>query len=227
MAGFIRRVIDKTTSAFERLVSGIHSFICSLNEWIERINRHGTYITAIEESTPVYVPEVVDIKLAEELKHGFDELACGELVAHMQKMTPQERATFIEQTFLPLVASKMAVSYDEFEWFEQEEVRTCGYYNHSEQKIALNKAFIASDDNRVITILLNTVIHECKHARQWAAVEGADLGYSQQLLDEWKQNFEDYISPKESDEGYIKQPVEFDAAGFANSIIDERVIFEK
>ena len=75
-------------------------------------------------------------------------------------------------------------------------------------------------------MLLNTIIHECKHARQWAAVDGVDFGYSRELIEKWKRNFEDYISCRESDEGYAKQPVEFDASMFANTIYDENRIFQ-
>ena len=118
----------------------------------------------------------------------------------------------------------MSVTYDKLEWIEDD--RLCGFYNHSNKVIALNMVYISQDSEKLLTVLLNTILHECKHARQWAAVEGADFGYSQQQINEWKRNFDNYISPKESDEGYFKQPVEGDARGFANSIIDENMIFE-
>ena len=179
----------------------------------------------VEESTSTYEPELVDVKLSEDLKYSLDKMVPSGLVAYMQKMTLEERTFFIEKKLLPLIASKMSIQYNSLEWFDNES-NLCGYYDNSKKVIALNMAFLANDNEKLLTILLNTIIHECKHARQWAAVEGADFGYSQRQIAEWKRNFDDYISPRESDEGYFKQPVESDARGFANRIIDESVIFE-
>lgn len=224
MVRLIKRIATKAKEVYERVISIARAIVNSLNSWIMRIKRHKTYVGEIEESTNTYDPEIVDIKLAEELKKSLDDLYPGGIVTHMQKMTSEERVLFIERNILPLIAAKMSITYDHFEWFEDD--RLCGFYNHSKKMIALNMSYVSNDSEKLLTILLNTIIHECKHARQWAAVEGADLGYSQQQINEWKRNFDDYISPIESDEGYFKQPVELDARGFANSIIDENVIFE-
>ena len=224
MASFINRIVNKTKELFERLISKARVIIDSISSWVKRIKKHKEYIRDVEESNAIYVPEFVDTKLSEELRNSLDKLAPGGLVAYMQKMTADERMLFIEKNLLPLIASKMNVTYDKLEWFEDD--RLCGFYNHNNKVIALNMAYLAKDSEKLLTILVNTIIHECKHARQWAAVEGADFGYSQRQIAEWKRNFDDYISPRESDEGYFKQPVEFDARGFADSVIDENVIFE-
>ena len=224
MAGFIRRIVNKTKEVFERLIAKARSIIESIDAWIKRVNRHREYIEDVEVSTPTYEPEMVDVRLAEDLKRELEKMVPEGLVAHMQKMTPEERSSFIENILLPFIASKMSINIDRLEWIENDG-RLCGYYNHTDNVIALNMAFLASDSEKLLTVLMNTIFHECKHARQWAAVEGADLGYSQHQINEWKRNFDDYISPRESDEGYYKQPVEEDARGFANSIIDENIIF--
>ena len=224
MAGLKLRVVSWTIGLFEPLISKARAILDSINSWVKRVRKHVGYIIDVEESTPTYEPEMVDIKLAEELKNSLDKLTPGGLVAYMQEMTPEERVRFIEKNILPLIASKMSVTYDKLEWFEDD--RLCGFYNHNNKVIALNIALLTQDSEKLLAVLLNTIIHECKHARQWAAVEGADYGYSQRQIAEWKRNFDDYISTKESDEGYFKQPVEFDARGFANSVINENVIFE-
>lgn len=225
MAGLIREIVNKTKELFESLISKAQAIINSIEHWIKRIKRHNAYIGEIEESSATYEPEEVDVKLAAELKQSLDTIAPNGLVNYMQTMSPEERISFIEKDILPLIASKMSIDYDRLEWVENDG-RLCGYYNHTQKVIALNIAFIANDNEKLLTVLLNTIIHECKHARQWTAIEGTNFGYSQQQIDEWKRNFEDYISPNESDEGYYKQPVEVDAKGFADSIIDENVIFE-
>ena len=109
MAGLIRRIVNKTKELFERLISKARAIIDSINSWVKRVRKHKAYIREIEESTPTYEPEMVDIKLAEELKNSLDKLAPGGLIAYMQKMTPEERVRFIEKNILPLIASKMSV----------------------------------------------------------------------------------------------------------------------
>ena len=47
--------------------------IDSINSWVKRVRKHKAYIREIEESTPTYEPEMVDIKLAEELKNSLDK----------------------------------------------------------------------------------------------------------------------------------------------------------
>lgn len=85
--------------------------------------------------------------------------------------------------------------------------------------IALNELYLASDNDYILRVFINTIIHECKHARQWDAVAGRNThGYSDELILKWRINFQDYIAPEESDEGYVKQPVEWDASSFAENV---------
>jgi hypothetical protein len=70
-----------------------------------------------------------------------------------------------------------------------------------------------------------TIFHELKHARQWAAVLGEkDYGYSDELLQKWGENMQNYIPPYESDEAYRKQPMELDTFGFESILKGEREI---
>ncbi len=225
MTSFLNSLFSRAKELFERLRLIAEEIINRIESWATRIREHRAYVEQVENSSPTYNPEEVDIRVAEELKRSIDEIAPEGLITHLQNMSTEDRIYFIEQQLLPLIASKMSISYDRLEWLEDNKC-LCGYYCYQRREIGLNMAFISSDDKRLLTVLVNTILHECKHARQRAAVEGVYLGYSQQTIDEWRLNFDNYISPNESDEGYIKQPVEFDASMFANSIIDENTIFE-
>lgn len=224
MAKFIEQLTECVSNFFEKIAQKVRKLTNTIEDWIERICWYDTYTKQVLDSNPTYKPELVDIQLAEDIKSALQDIAPEGVVAYMQTMTPEERAEFIEETILPLITSKMSINCDGLEWVESD--RLCGCYDHTRNVISVNVLFIASDNEMLLTILLNTIIHECKHARQHVAIDGADFGYSQQLLDEWRQNLNNYIVPEECDEAYQKQPVEVDASGFANSIINENRIFE-
>lgn len=226
MAGFLYKLKEKTSQLFSKLASVAHSIINNIESWITRIRRHQDYLEGVLASTPTYNPTEVDLRLAEDLRRSMSIIAPEGIVSYLYEMPVEERARFIEETLLPMVANTLEISYSRVVWMETDE-RLCGYYCHGNREIALNAAYLVTNNPKLLTILVNTIVHECRHARQWAAVEGKDLGYSKQTIDEWKRNFADYISSDESDEGYVKQPVEYDAAMFANSVINENEIFDQ
>lgn len=226
MAGFLYKLKEKTSQLFSKLASVAHSIISNIESWIARIRKHQDYLEGVLASTPTYNPTEVDLKIVEELRRSMSAMAPEGIVSYLSGMHIEERLHFIEENLLPTIATSMGISYCKVVWMETDE-RLCGYYCHGNREIALNAAYLVTDNPTLLTILVNTIVHECRHARQWAAVEGKDLGYSKQTIEEWKRNFADYISSDESDEGYVKQPVEYDAAMFANSVINENEIFDQ
>lgn len=99
--------------------------------------------------------------------------------------------------------------------------RTGGFYDSSDNTIHLNVSFLFYENQAWVTEMFLTVFHELKHARQWAAIQNwKDYGYSNELLYSWNMNWlpGNYILPEESDEGYRKQPIEFDAFAFMEQL---------
>jgi len=97
--------------------------------------------------------------------------------------------------------------------------RTLGYYDPTYNSININVSYLFRCDIRSTAEVFVAILHELKHARQWAAIQGwQDFGYSAELLYEWALNWKpgNYIEPEESDEGYRTQPLEFDAYAFGN-----------
>lgn len=224
MSSLFRKVLTGAKETLERLKEKAVEIIDSLESWIRRIRRHRAYIREVEESASQYEAELVDLALAENLKELVNELAPEGLVTHVQKLSFEDRREYIEKVLLPQVASRMGISYDRLVWIEDND-GTCGYYQRATNTIAINSLYLSHDDPRLLTIVLNTIFHECKHARQWLAVNGVDFGYSKAFIERMKRNFDDYIDPKESDEGYFKQPAEEDARWLANAIVNEEVLF--
>lgn len=195
----------------------IQGWVDRYKKYRESLKRHQEYIDAILDGELEYKPEDIDIQLRERLKQVVGRLENGKLAEHIKSLSFEERKTYFEKTLLPMIASEMGVSPTFIGWFRDE--NTAGFYSETHQGIALNELFLASDNEYVLYFIINTVIHECKHAMQWDAVSGRNNhGYSEQQISIWKRNFEDYIEPRESDEGYVKQPVEWDASSFAESV---------
>lgn len=94
-----------------------------------------------------------------------------------------------------------------------------GYYSPSDNSVYINISLLFSNNNFYIKEAFIASIHELKHARQWAAVNHwKDYGYSNELIYRWNYNWNNYTYPEESDEGYRKQPLEFDAFEFSKEV---------
>jgi len=73
--------------------------------------------------------------------------------------------------------------------------------------------------------LFKTVIHECRHAYQWEAIDGInDHKVSEITLEKWENNFFNYKGDRIDWYlgSFYMQPVEFDTHCFANQLIDIR-----
>lgn len=67
--------------------------------------------------------------------------------------------------------------------------------------------------------LLNTVVHETRHAYQHAAIDNPNLYVvSNETISQWKNNIDDYTKPVEGYNSYYEQPIEWDANGFVGKL---------
>ena len=224
MANLIVTIGSKIKKGYEWLKAKAKSICDKVNAWYERykqyrdrLKRHREYVDSVLDSSLDYSPEKTDIDLRERLTKVLGEIEGGKLFEHIKSLSFEKRKEYFEKTLLPLICKERNVTPDFIGWFQDN--NTVGFYRESDHGIALNELFLTTDNDYVLRTIINTVIHECKHAMQWDAVSGRDThGYSQNLINIWTCNFNDYISPEESDEGYVKQPVEWDASSFAESV---------
>ncbi|MBQ1598822.1 MAG: hypothetical protein II080_09315 [Lachnospiraceae bacterium] len=93
---------------------------------------------------------------------------------------------------------------------------TWGYYNEGDHTVTLNeKALSDSKYYWKSHDMLRTVGHELRHAYQHEAISNpTDYMVSEETIDKWEDNFENYISFDDDHEGYKSQPVEVDARNF-------------
>lgn len=104
--------------------------------------------------------------------------------------------------------------------FKPMESTTCGSYNAGTNTIEINSSMYLNNPN--CSGLLNTILHETRHAFQHRAVNNPDsVSIDNTTINTWRDNFAHYIPPSFDLEAYRRQPVEDDAFSYANNIIIE------
>ena len=113
--------------------------------------------------------------------------------------------------------------------------KTFGYQDNFFHKIALNSLYVGSDSKEDYLDVIDTIIHEGRHAYQHYNVDKKLIHESASVVETWKQNFYDPkykyyngdtviipIKGRLQDVGfrlYYYQPVEIDARNFASDVI--------
>lgn len=96
-----------------------------------------------------------------------------------------------------------------------------GSYAHSKRLVSINEKYLTRADSYQI---MQTVVHEMRHAYQHAAVDNPDsYEVSMETIKQWKNNFSNYKSTSDGHttySEYVSQPVEYDAKNFAKQFTD-------
>lgn len=101
--------------------------------------------------------------------------------------------------------------------FENKPPQNLGGYNHATNRIELNSKYLENPD---CENLLNTLIHESRHAFQKKCIDAPEsVTVKDNIIDVWKDNFVNYISPEFDFEAYENQEIEKDANYYADSVM--------
>ena len=182
----------------------------------------------VRSTHPGYVPTKPDQEAARKAKDYLDSKFRRGVKETLQDMTSWERVETIKDV-VNQASEILNVKVDDIELYAPDEFNqgTCGYFNREDNTLHINAYMITCDRAELVEEQVYTVFHELMHARQFAAVTGKkDYGYPPETLLDWAQNFKNYISPGESDEGYRHQPLERDAFGFEAILKGEFTIEE-
>ena len=96
----------------------------------------------------------------------------------------------------------------------------CGVYCHSERVIRVNVKYLMCNDRAVLLDVLDTIVHELRHAVQWSMIDGnATWNASDERRQAFARNFRNYVRPNRDIRGYQLQPVERDATTFAAMVL--------
>ena len=92
-----------------------------------------------------------------------------------------------------------------------------GGYDPTTNRMELNSNYLENHDCRN---LMNTILHESRHAFQNKCIQNPDsVTVKQNIIDVWADNFKNYISPQDDFEAYENQEIEKDANYFADSVM--------
>lgn len=217
-----KAVVDFISSEIEGLFNRIEA---QINKWYSRYKyfvEKETYIDETKHNESTYSSNQQDQSLAEECQQYIDTVLPSGLTEMLEPMDNQERLDFVTKLVddLSKIMSVKISSVDFFSPSTMQEAGTMGCYVSDERRIVLNAMFLSHLEAPKLTEhMVYTILHELKHARQYAAIEDNSIyGYGQDVLDIWRYNLAYYIRPEECDEAYRKQPVEVDAEGWANLI---------
>ena len=96
-----------------------------------------------------------------------------------------------------------------------------GAYYHQEHMIRINVNALLSNDRAVLLDVLDTVVHELRHAVQWSMIEGKNSVWeaSEAHRQALARNFAHYVRYDRDVRGYQMQLVERDAVTFAATVM--------
>lgn len=96
---------------------------------------------------------------------------------------------------------------------------TLGYYSDSQQLVAINTNIL---DNDHYDQIMNTMVHEMRHAYQHEVVRHPEqFTVDEETVNSWRENIDDYISysaEKNNYDDYRYQPIEKDAHDIADHV---------
>jgi hypothetical protein len=99
-----------------------------------------------------------------------------------------------------------------------------GQYDHDKDPdtIKIDSSYVGTGSNPFDA--MDVIAHEGRHASQHDAIEGKEIeDIDEEQVDEFKENFDEYIDPEEERLGeYEKQLIEKDATDYANKKINSK-----
>lgn len=132
------------------------------------------------------------------------------------KASVEERKEMLRQ-FLTELNSIFGINIENVNFEKLDSSSTRGFYSNSNKAITINTSYIEKkpEDSYMI---MRTMIHEMRHAYQYAAIENPmDFVVTQATLDAWQHSFDTYKNSDDAGyDNYVSQSVEYDAKSFAD-----------
>ena len=140
-----------------------------------------------------------------------------------KKATLEERKAML-QGLLNELNTLMGLNVTQYD-FKPIEGSTRGYYDPDTNSVTVNLNLIDPANNNASSYMaMRTMIHEMRHAYQYAAIEHPEQYYvSEETRRQWAENFKKGNYKNATQYGYkayVEQPVEYDAKRFAGQYQD-------
>lgn len=105
--------------------------------------------------------------------------------------------------------------------FSVMEERMYGEFSPTTKDITINGRYVISSDFQDYKEVVDTLIHEGRHAYQDYNIAIREVHSDSNITNEWAYNFDNYISPSWDFQAYFEQPVEKDAREFAEDVLSQ------
>jgi hypothetical protein len=203
------------------ITSLVVALVAAAVQWfVERSQSVGGQISYDVDSC--FHPSEQDQQLIEDSKELVQSHFGGKIAETLLPLTPQQRS----EKVLGFTQELIELYGLEIERLSVEDMPngTKGGYSVTENAIYLNGKYFALDDPEELKDIVDTIIHECRHARQHRMIDHPDEFHGDPAeLERWRKNFApgNYIRPEYDPRGYFDQSVEFDARNFASSVIGQ------
>lgn len=149
----------------------------------------------------------------------------NEVVERMRNASNAERIAMMSDFSQKLAAMYgLDIDVDVQIW---DNINRWGGYHWEKRKAEFNIRVLTVDANDPrfegwVREVLDTIIHELRHAVQHKAIQEAGFwNVDDQRRQTWANNMANYIKPEVDFKGYVKQPIEADAATFAAQVMSE------
>jgi hypothetical protein len=174
-----------------------------------------------------YEPTETDTDLIEKTREIIESHFPDGVESTMLALSTEARVEKVKKITLDIVEA-YDIEVDTLTFFGNKQMEEegmdglmAGYFSASNKSIALNADLLAVDNGELLKEMINTIVHECRHAFQHKAIECPEqCGVDSSVALEWMENFVKYISPELDPFGYYYQPVEFDARNFTTLVLD-------
>ncbi len=198
-----------------KMIKKAVSLTVSMFRWLRDLwNEH---ITPPQSLTDAPMSET-DLKMCEKTREIIDEVFEGDIFEAVSDASYSERIAYAEN-LIQRLTGEYGLNLENCSLYVDSNVDNCGGFIIRENRIKLNVAALFSEDKDQTCELINTIVHELRHAVQWSAVKSEEFAaqwdISEETREKWKQNFLNYITPQQDLHAYTFQPVEDDARTFA------------
>ncbi len=152
--------------------------------------------------------ETINQLIVDEMKRQFDSQDPGEYLASLDSVKEKEKVIleFAQGVFEIYGLSDIKIVC---EYLDQ---GVAGFYCWGDKSLHLNMSFLSYGNPLLERDIVDTVLHETRHAVQFAAMEGNNpLAFEDSIIRDWVRNANNYIDPSNDPIGYRNQPLEADA----------------
>ena len=213
----IGRIITETVGAIAEVVVGTIEFIYEFasdiikNLFKSDVRKYAS-ILDYPPKEQEYLNQIVNL-----MERRFPDGKIGE---HLASLEPVDRTAVVGEftsellSILQLENVKVEISYEL-------PAGTMGCYYFGDEKIVINGAYLASSNPIALREVIDTIIHEARHAMQLKALSGDNIyGFTNNQLAGWIFNLEHPIDGQRNFQGYRKQDIEVEAFDYAAVAIE-------